>query len=91
MATATITVTAVLTTTVKAPSSSAPSSSSTNRATPQGGILEGVLPNEYSASDPIKLFIIQVRIGGQSLFIYSDLDKTASYLMKKLCTTASQK
>ncbi|KAK8014472.1 k+ homeostasis protein kha1 protein [Apiospora arundinis] len=62
MATATITVTAVLTTTVKAPSSSAPSSSSTNRATPQGGILEGVLPNEYSASDPIKLFIIQAGI-----------------------------
>ncbi|KAK8069761.1 hypothetical protein PG994_006377 [Apiospora phragmitis] len=58
---ATATVTAVLTTTVKA-ASSAVSPTGTNRATPQGGILEGVLPNEYSASDPIKLFIIQAGI-----------------------------
>ncbi|KAK8097993.1 uncharacterized protein PG998_013479 [Apiospora kogelbergensis] len=58
MATAT-TVPTVLTTTVKATSSTP---SPTNRATPQGGILEGVLPNEYSASDPIKLFIIQASI-----------------------------
>ncbi|KAK8045325.1 hypothetical protein PG993_005349 [Apiospora rasikravindrae] len=58
---ATTTVTAVLTTTAKAASSAA-SPTSTNRATPQGGILEGVLPNEYSASDPIKLFIVQAGI-----------------------------
>lgn len=61
---ATATVTAVLTTTVKAASPA-----STDRATPQGGILEGIRPNEYSASDPIKLFIIQVRIGGNPPFI----------------------
>ncbi|KAK8023099.1 K(+)/H(+) antiporter protein [Apiospora marii] len=58
---ATATVTAVLTTTIKAASAAA-SPTSTNRATPQGGILEGVRPNEYSASDPIKLFIIQAGI-----------------------------
>lgn len=65
---ASATVTAVLTTTIKAASAAAPPTS-TNRATPQGGILEGVRPNEYSASDPIKLFIIQVRIGGNPVFI----------------------
>ncbi|KAK8085034.1 Sodium/hydrogen exchanger family protein [Apiospora hydei] len=58
---ATTTVTTVLTTTARAASSAA-SPTSTNRATPQGGILEGVLPNEYNASDPIKLFIIQAGI-----------------------------
>ncbi|KAK7942786.1 uncharacterized protein PG986_011899 [Apiospora aurea] len=58
---ATTTVNTVLTTTARAASSAA-SPTSTNRATPQGGILEGVLPNEYSASDPIKLFIIQAGI-----------------------------
>jgi hypothetical protein len=35
--------------------------SAADRATPQGGILEGGNPTVYSASNPIILFIIQVR------------------------------
>jgi hypothetical protein len=35
----------------------------TDRATPQGGVLEGVSPNQYNPSNPIILFIIQVRSG----------------------------
>ncbi|ETS78196.1 hypothetical protein PFICI_10258 [Pestalotiopsis fici W106-1] len=61
MATATVTVSSILTTTITAVSSSA-SATSTNAATPQGGILEHVLPNTYSASNPITLFIIQAGI-----------------------------
>lgn len=55
---ATTTVTSVLTSIVTAASSVSPTS--TNRATPQGGVIEGILPNVYSATDPIKTFIIQV-------------------------------
>ncbi|ORY61338.1 K+/H+ antiporter 1 [Pseudomassariella vexata] len=42
--------------------STAASASSTNRASPQGGVIEGVKPNTYSTSDPLKLFIIQAGI-----------------------------
>ncbi|KAI1325037.1 K+/H+ antiporter 1 [Xylariaceae sp. FL0255] len=37
-------------------------SASSTGAAPQGGILEGVLPNVYSSSNPINLFIIQAII-----------------------------
>lgn len=53
------TVTSTIATTVKAASSAA-SATSTNRAAPQGGILEGGNPTVYSPSNPIVLFIIQV-------------------------------
>lgn len=56
---ATTTATSVLASVVSATSATA--SPTGNRAPPQGGILEGQMPNTYSASDPIKLFIIQVR------------------------------
>jgi len=35
--------------------------SPTNRATPQGGILEGGNPSKYDPKNPITIFIIQVR------------------------------
>lgn len=57
---ATTTATSVLASVVSAASPTA-SPTGGNRAPPQGGILEGQMPNTYSASDPIKLFIIQVR------------------------------
>lgn len=53
------TVTSTIATTVTKASSSA-SATSTNRATPQGGILEGGNPTVYNATNPIILFIIQV-------------------------------
>ncbi|KAK9420056.1 putative Cation/H+ exchanger domain-containing protein [Seiridium unicorne] len=53
------TVTSVVTTTITATAAAA---SSSNKATPQGGILEHVLPNTYSSSNPITLFIIQAGI-----------------------------
>jgi hypothetical protein len=59
MASLTATVTTTIATTITKASSSA-SATSTNRATPQGGILEGGNPVVYSASNPIILFIIQV-------------------------------
>ena len=34
--------------------------SPTNRATPQGGILEGQDPSVYDSKNPITLFIVQV-------------------------------
>ncbi|KAF3026329.1 K(+)/H(+) antiporter [Neopestalotiopsis sp. 37M] len=61
MATATVTVSSILTTTITAASSAA-SATSSNAATPQGGILEHVMPNTYSSSNPITLFIIQAGI-----------------------------
>lgn len=61
MATATVTVSSILTTTLTTTAASA-SATSSNSATPQGGILEHVLPNAYSASNPITLFIIQVSV-----------------------------
>ncbi|KAI0129587.1 putative K(+)/H(+) antiporter protein [Xylariales sp. AK1849] len=60
MATVTATVTSVITSTISAVSTA--SASSTNKATPQGGILEGALPNAVSSSNPITLFIIQAGI-----------------------------
>ena len=36
--------------------------SSTNRATTQGGIFEGVNPTRYDTKNPIVLFIIQAAI-----------------------------
>ena len=53
-------VTSALSKTVTAASTAA-SASSTNRATPQAGILEGSNPSKYDPSNPIFLFIIQVR------------------------------
>ncbi len=40
---------------------SAATASSTDRATPQAGVLEGASPVIYNASNPIILFIVQVR------------------------------
>lgn len=34
--------------------------SSTNRAPPQGGVIEGANPSVYNPKDPIIIFIIQV-------------------------------
>jgi hypothetical protein len=42
--------------------SSVAPASTTVRAAPQGGVLEGLNPVQYNASNPIILFIIQVRI-----------------------------
>ncbi|KIX07737.1 uncharacterized protein Z518_02391 [Rhinocladiella mackenziei CBS 650.93] len=56
---ATATVTDFVTTTVNA---STAASSSTNRATPQGGVFEGVNPSTYDPKNPIILFIIQASI-----------------------------
>jgi len=55
MATITQTVTDVVTRTV-----ASASATSTNRAVPQGGILEGGDPSKYNPKEPIILFIIQV-------------------------------
>lgn len=53
-------VTSLVTKTVTAASASA---SSTNRVTPQGGILEGENPTVYDPKNPIILFIVQVSYG----------------------------
>jgi hypothetical protein len=50
----------VVTTTVTKVASSSVSPSATQRATPQGGILEGSNPSKYDPKNPIFLFIIQV-------------------------------
>jgi hypothetical protein len=39
--------------------SPAAAATSTVRAAPQGGVLEGLDPSQYNASNPIILFIIQ--------------------------------
>ncbi|KAI1388006.1 K+/H+ antiporter 1 [Hypoxylon trugodes] len=59
MATIAPTVTETLLSTVTV--SSAPAATTTGPA-PQGGILEGVLPNTFISSNPIQLFIIQAGI-----------------------------
>ncbi|RVX72567.1 hypothetical protein B0A52_03963 [Exophiala mesophila] len=56
---ATATVTEILTTTIHATAATA---SSSNRATPQGGVFEGVNPTHYDTKNPITLFIIQASI-----------------------------
>ncbi|KAI0540264.1 K+ homeostasis protein Kha1 [Xylaria digitata] len=56
MATITTTVLSTITATVTAAKATATS------APPQGGILEGILPNVWSTSNPINLFIIQAGI-----------------------------
>lgn len=53
---ATATVTRVLTRTITAGASP----STTNRAAPQGGILDGANPSHYDPKNPIITFIIQV-------------------------------
>ncbi|KAI0888459.1 K+/H+ antiporter 1 [Annulohypoxylon maeteangense] len=58
MATITATVATTLLSTVT--TSSAPAATTT--VAPQGGILDGVLPNTFSTSNPIQLFIIQAGI-----------------------------
>lgn len=60
MASITATVTATLLSTVT--TTAAPAATTTAGPAPQGGILEGVLPNTYIASNPIQLFIIQAGI-----------------------------
>ncbi|KAF9869537.1 sodium/hydrogen exchanger family protein [Colletotrichum karsti] len=42
-----------------ATSSAAPNSTGGNRATPQGGVIEGANPSHYNPKDPITIFIIQ--------------------------------
>ncbi|KAJ9151122.1 K(+)/H(+) antiporter 1 [Pleurostoma richardsiae] len=59
--TVTATVTSVLVSTVTKAASSA-SATSSNRATPQAGVLEGANPAQYNSSNPIILFIIQAAI-----------------------------
>ncbi|KAF8867311.1 hypothetical protein BDZ45DRAFT_609608 [Acephala macrosclerotiorum] len=49
-------------TVTKTVSASAAASSSADRATPQGGVLEGGNPSHYDAKNPIILFIIQAGI-----------------------------
>ncbi|KAK4634457.1 K(+)/H(+) antiporter 1 [Fulvia fulva] len=61
MASLTATVTEVVTQTVNATAAMA-SATSTNRATPQGGILEGANPTHYDSKNPVILFIIQAGI-----------------------------
>ncbi|KAI5922379.1 K+ homeostasis protein Kha1 [Camillea tinctor] len=60
MATVTATATETLLSTITATASSA--AATTTGPSPQGGILEGVLPNTYLSSNPIQLFIIQAGI-----------------------------
>jgi hypothetical protein len=60
MSTVTTTVASLISTTVTVTASAASASSTAAKAAPQGGILDGILPNVYSASNPIQLFIIQV-------------------------------
>ncbi|KAI1079962.1 K+/H+ antiporter 1 [Whalleya microplaca] len=55
-----VTATTTLLSTVTVASSSA--AATTTGPAPQGGILEGVLPNTFSTSNPIQLFIIQAGI-----------------------------
>lgn len=57
---ATATVTEFVTTTINA--TAAATSSASNRATPQGGVFEGVNPSRYDPKNPIILFIIQAAI-----------------------------
>jgi hypothetical protein len=52
--------TSIVTRTVTAVTSAAPPTATADRAAPQGGVLEGLNPSQYSASNPIILFIIQV-------------------------------
>ncbi|KAI1453435.1 K+/H+ antiporter 1 [Annulohypoxylon moriforme] len=59
MASLTATVTTTLLSTVT--TSSAPAATTSGPA-PQGGILDGILPNTFSTSNPIQLFIIQAGI-----------------------------
>jgi Kef-type K+ transport system membrane component KefB len=56
---ATATVTEIITRTINA---TAATSSAANRATPQGGVFEGVNPSRYDPKNPIILFIIQAAI-----------------------------
>jgi Kef-type K+ transport system membrane component KefB len=60
MADVATTVFSTVTTTVRASGSASPSS--TNRAVPQGGILEHGNPTHYDTKNPITLFIIQAGI-----------------------------
>ncbi|KAF3055141.1 K(+)/H(+) antiporter 1 [Daldinia childiae] len=60
MASITATVTATLLSTVT--TTAAAAATTTAGPAPQGGILEGVLPNTYIPSNPIQLFIIQAGI-----------------------------
>ncbi|KAI0168980.1 K+/H+ antiporter 1 [Hypoxylon sp. FL1284] len=60
MATLTSTATTTLLSTVTITASAA--AATTTGPAPQGGILDGVLPNTFSTSNPIQLFIIQVGI-----------------------------
>ncbi|KAI3320228.1 K+/H+ antiporter 1 [Xylariaceae sp. AK1471] len=53
---------ATITTTVLSTVTAAAAKPTATSAPPQGGILEGVLPNVFSASNPINLFIIQAAI-----------------------------
>ncbi|KAI0201564.1 K+/H+ antiporter 1 [Astrocystis sublimbata] len=53
---------ATVTTTVLSTVTAAAANPTATAAAPQGGILEGVLPNAFSASNPINLFIIQAAI-----------------------------
>jgi len=56
MSSAATTVTQVVTRTI---SVSASTASSTDRATPQGGLFDGLNPTRYDTKNPITLFIIQ--------------------------------
>jgi Kef-type K+ transport system membrane component KefB len=56
---ATATVTEIITKTINA---TAAITSAANRATPQGGVFEGVNPSRYDPKNPIILFIIQAAI-----------------------------
>jgi hypothetical protein len=56
----------VVTKTVTAASTAA-SATSSDRATPQGGILEGSNPSKYDPKNPLFLFIIQVRSQSSSM------------------------
>lgn len=65
MATVTVTATvvsAVLTTVSSTSSTSSATSTSATRVTPQGGVLDGIDPILYNASNPILLFIVQAAI-----------------------------
>ncbi|CAK7566665.1 MAG: hypothetical protein SEPTF4163_004615 [Sporothrix epigloea] len=63
MATTTATVTTtVLSTIVSTVTSATATPTPKNRATPQSGILEGINPIIYNASNPISLFIVQAAI-----------------------------
>ncbi|KAI1429774.1 K+/H+ antiporter 1 [Xylaria sp. FL1777] len=53
---------ATITTTVLSTVTAASAKPTTTSVPPQGGVLEGVLPNVFSTSNPINLFIIQAGI-----------------------------